>query len=118
MIPLALFIEGTDSQGLDLLSSPEAIKLRLRRKVKYRQYGQKKEGSTNGIPSPADLNQSSLATWWPSTEVGWPSTDAAMYDCVCMHGELQLRPDLQPSAEIAHYSLQVCGSWCIVEGLY
>lgn len=93
VIPLFITINSRDSQALDLLSSPHAINVRLRRRIQYR--GTDFEDSEDFVEN---------AVWWPAAGGDRHSRR--------LNGEIKLVKDLKPTTSIAHfmidYSVVVC----------
>jgi hypothetical protein len=96
VVPLFLTLHSKDAQALDLLSSPNAIHIRLRRNVKFTYTGG------------ADLEDAEHfvenAVWWPAAGGDDHSRR--------MNGEIRLAKDLKPTTSISHftidYSVVVC----------
>jgi len=91
-------LESPDEQALDLLSSPKAIVLRLRRRIRSHWNPEKTLESSAWKDA---IDHSQLATWWPSTEA--PDIRGVRY----INGELHLKPDANPSSAMAHFRIEV-----------
>ncbi|KAJ7678978.1 hypothetical protein DFH06DRAFT_502634 [Mycena polygramma] len=108
-IPCAIVIECSDPQALELLTSPEAIVLRLRRSVRFHT-GEK---AFSDVPSKLvwkeELDHSELASWWPAADraLETESTDTiAPAFRRMLKGEIHLRPDLIASTSIVHFRIE------------
>ncbi|KAF8968091.1 hypothetical protein BDZ97DRAFT_1916318 [Flammula alnicola] len=99
VIPLCLRLEGDDQQGLDLLSSPKAIVLRLRRRIKYHYNAEKKLESFAWKDA---IDHSQLAVWWPSAEGSEDRFGRVRY----VNGELHLRSDIKPTSAVASFRIE------------
>lgn len=90
-------LEGRDPKILDVLATPRAIVVKLRRRLRFsgRTTSSKKEASWN-----ESVEDVGTAVWW--TPVNSPQDPHAR----CLEGEIRLAKDLRPSTEIAHLSIQ------------
>jgi len=111
-IPCAIIIECGDPQALELLSSPEAVVLRLRRNVRFHT-GEKAAAHFGDVPSKLvwkeELEHSELASWWPAADraLETDSTETLVNSFRRMlKGEIHLRPDLITSTAIAHFRIE------------
>ncbi|KAJ6623972.1 hypothetical protein B0H10DRAFT_760842 [Mycena sp. CBHHK59/15] len=117
VIPCALVVECGDPEGLELLSSPDVVVMRMRRSVRYHT-GEKTAANFGDIPNKIvwkdELDHSELATWWPAADraLEVDSTDAIAVSAWkrMLKGEIHLRPDLITSSAIAHFRIEY--SWC------
>ncbi|KAJ7476019.1 hypothetical protein FB451DRAFT_1397386 [Mycena latifolia] len=108
-IPCALVVECSDPQTLELLSSPDAPVLRLRRNVRY--HAGEKAAVPNKLPVvwKEELDHSEMATWWPAADRTLnDSTDAIAIRAFSrmLKGEVHLKPDLITSSSIAHFRIE------------
>jgi hypothetical protein len=106
VIPLYLTLSSQDRQALDLLSSPHAINIRLRRRVRYyisasNVASYKQTGSAERKDA---IDFVENAVWWPA-----PGGDRHSRR---LNGEIRLAKDLKPTSSMAHftidYSVVVC----------
>ncbi|KAF7374744.1 hypothetical protein MSAN_00359900 [Mycena sanguinolenta] len=112
-IPCALLIECDDPEALYLLSSPEAVVMRLRRNVRFHTV-EKTTGHYGDDHSKLlwkeELVHSELATWWPaadrSLEIDSTETLPVTVSRKMLRGELYLRSDLITSTSIAHFRIE------------
>ncbi|KAG6821317.1 hypothetical protein H0H93_000178 [Arthromyces matolae] len=97
VIPFSLEIEAAHEQVLDMLSSPNAPVLRLRRRVKC-------EGGASirfhGVTQREAIDHSDLAIWWPSPH------EPPVMNRRRLSGELQIHSDMKPTTTIAHFSIK------------
>jgi hypothetical protein len=114
-IPCALIIECGDPQALEILSSPEAVVLRLRRNVRF--HTREKTAAHYGdvaskLVWKEELDHSELASWWPAADraLETDSTDAIAINAFrrMLKGEIHLREDLIASSSVAHFRIEVC----------
>jgi hypothetical protein len=94
-IPCILDIESQDPQALDLLSAPKAVRVQLRRTVRYH-LASAPNSSASWTENVSDIQ---AAVWWPSHN-GRTSPSVRR-----LEGEIHLPRDLQPSSAIAHFTL-------------
>ncbi|KAJ7592897.1 hypothetical protein C8J56DRAFT_1045349 [Mycena floridula] len=111
-IPLSLSIRSTDRQGLDLLSNPKAIKVKLSRALDLHDQRSHHLNSTargdvkalnswtHTLPK-HDITDIGLANWWPSEEGAQANDD----DERIFSGEILLPKALKPSCAISHLKL-------------
>ncbi|KAF8181275.1 hypothetical protein BJ912DRAFT_1062143 [Pholiota molesta] len=94
VVPLYLHLESDDNQTLDLLASPKAISVHLRRHVSYGLL----ENKAKGITYKSAAEDSLPAIWWPSTSglENPPAHDRSRY----VNGELHLKIDLKPTSNM------------------
>ena len=97
VIPCALSINCQDAQGLDLLSMPRAIDVRLERQVAMG--GEASNSSTSRIASyclPYETTSLDIqaATWWPTNN----ATNQRF-----LMGEIHLARDLKPSCQVGQF---------------
>ncbi|KAF9563246.1 hypothetical protein CPC08DRAFT_686837 [Agrocybe pediades] len=97
LIPFCLRLDGHDEQALDLLSSPKAIVLRLRRRIKAHWNPEKTFESMAWRDA---IDHSQLAVWWPSRET--PEMRGVRY----VNGELHLKVDANPTSAMAHFRIE------------
>ncbi|KAJ7077161.1 hypothetical protein B0H15DRAFT_862621 [Mycena belliarum] len=110
-IPLRITLSSADVQALDLLSAPRAISVHLRRRLKPVMPASKRNGifDANADLSADPAENIAAAAWWPSSD-GAPEYAASTSRGVRQHrldGEIQLPTSLKPSAEIAHFAVEV-----------
>ncbi|KAF7424449.1 hypothetical protein PC9H_009756 [Pleurotus ostreatus] len=100
-IPCFLDLQSADGQALGLLSSPNAVVLRLRRRVKYRDNNLTTKLEV-GIDTKDIVTDSESAVWWPSRE-GDTTMDSPRR---CLAGEIHLNKILKPTTAIANFSIE------------
>ncbi|KAJ7903320.1 hypothetical protein B0H14DRAFT_938368 [Mycena olivaceomarginata] len=115
-IPCAIVIECGDPYALELLTSPEAVVVRLRRSVRFHT-GEKTAAHYGDVPSKLvwkeELDHSELASWWPAADRALDTESMASTDTIApafrrmLKGEIHLRPDLITSTSIAHFRIEV-----------
>ncbi|KAK7033273.1 hypothetical protein R3P38DRAFT_3504025 [Favolaschia claudopus] len=112
-IQCAIVIECEDPQGLELLTAPEAIVLRMRRSVRFHT-GEKAAAHFGDIPTKLvwkeELDHSELASWWPAADRAL-ETDSTETIAVnpfqrMLRGEIHLRPDLTTSSAIEYFRIE------------
>ncbi|KAH9476041.1 hypothetical protein JR316_0011610 [Psilocybe cubensis] len=94
VVPLFMTLESDNQQALDLLSSPNAPNVRVRRRTKYHSEPKKK------IESKAwrdEVDHSQRAVWWPTTE----SSDRIRM----IAGELHLKPNMAPTLAMGDFRI-------------
>lgn len=96
-----MVLETKDLQALDLLSSPKAVVMRLRRRLRTHADTRK---TVDSIGWKDAIEHSQLAAWWPSTE---DTPDDSSCRCQ-INGELHLPIDLKPTSAMAHFRMEVC----------
>lgn len=101
VIPLSMVLETKDLQALNLLSSPKAAVMRLRRRLRIHADTRK---TVDSIGWKDAIEHSQLAAWWPSTE-GAPDDSSCRRQ---INGELHLPIDLKPTSAMAHFRIEVC----------
>ncbi|KAF8150706.1 hypothetical protein B0H34DRAFT_149359 [Crassisporium funariophilum] len=99
VIPFCMELESDDVQALDCLSSPKAIIVRLRRRIRYYTNGEKTLDSLEWRDS---VHDSHLAVWWPSTE----STDLDLKSKRILNGELRLKSDMKPTSAMGDFRVE------------
>ncbi|KAJ7261798.1 hypothetical protein B0H12DRAFT_1322015 [Mycena haematopus] len=112
-IPCAIVIECGDPEALELLSSPGALVVRLRRSVRFHT-GDKTAAHYGDVPSKLvwkeELDHSELASWWPAADrtlaIDSTETIAVNEFRKVLRGEIYLRPDLITSTSIAHFRIE------------
>ncbi|KAJ7170925.1 hypothetical protein C8R43DRAFT_875644 [Mycena crocata] len=108
-IPCAMTLSSTDAQALDLLSSPRAIFVCLRRRLKPLLPASKRNGifDANADLSADPAENIAAAAWWPcaqdETRLGRPLTGINRRR---LDGEIQLATTLKPSCCIAHFQVE------------
>lgn len=105
ILPICLSLESADEQTLDLLSSPKAIVLRLRRRIRCRMNAEK---TMESLAWKDAIDDSQLAVCWPSTE--GPDRDdsrSSPRHRRFVNGELHLRADIKPTSSMAHFRVEV-----------
>ncbi|KAF8206243.1 hypothetical protein K438DRAFT_1756332 [Mycena galopus ATCC 62051] len=118
-IPCAILLECNDFEALELLSSPSALILRLRRSVRFHPHAGEKSTaahlSDRDVPGgklgwKEELDHSELASWWPAADraLEIDSTDTLVTNVVrrMFKGEIHLRPDWTTSTSIAHFRIE------------
>ncbi|KAJ7762030.1 hypothetical protein DFH07DRAFT_417656 [Mycena maculata] len=110
-IPCALTLSSTDEQALDLLSSPRAISVHLRRRLKPIVPASKRNGifDANADLSADPAENLAAASWWPSLggdEDAPGSGPLRNISTRRLDGEIQLAPTLKPSSRIAHFAVE------------
>ncbi|KAG5220730.1 Pkinase-domain-containing protein [Salix suchowensis] len=101
---VSIHCTGADGQALALLSSPNAVVLRLRRRVKYRDNNLTTKLEV-GIDAKDTITDSESAVWWPSKE-GATTMDSPRR---CLAGEIHLNKILKPTTAIANFSIEHSG---------
>ncbi|KAJ6576648.1 hypothetical protein DFH09DRAFT_1361547 [Mycena vulgaris] len=112
-IPCALVVECNDPEALELLTSPDAPVLRLRRNVRFHT-GEKAAAHFGDVPNKLvwkeELDHSESATWWPAADraLETDSTDTVAISAFrrMLKGEIHLKPDLIASSSIAHFRIE------------
>ncbi|TFK27772.1 hypothetical protein FA15DRAFT_685673 [Coprinopsis marcescibilis] len=96
VIPCFITLEGRESPVLDVLSSPNAIVVKLRRRVRFynRATATKREVAWN-----ESVDDVGTAVWW------LPQDNRNDTYSRHLEGEIRLAKDLRPSSEIAHFSI-------------
>jgi len=97
VIPISLRLNTDDQQALDLLSSPQAIVARLRRRIKYHHNSEK---TLKSLAWRDSIDHSQLAVWWPSAE------QSEQRGVRYVNGELHLRADIKPTSAMASFRVQ------------
>lgn len=106
-IPCVLDIECKDRQALDLLASPKAIVVQLRRRVRF-------------FLAAATVGDGQAPGWNDTVEdletaVWWPGAGNSADPCTRrLEGEIRLSKDLKPTSAIAHFSVSVRSLRCPV----
>ena len=109
VIPLILLLESQDLEALNLISSPKSIVLRLRRFIKYHSND---DQTLEHFAWGDAVQESSLATWWPSTEGS--ADDPNLHTKRYINGELHLESDITPTSAMAHFRMEVLLDQCFV----
>ncbi|KAF7327972.1 hypothetical protein MKEN_00377400 [Mycena kentingensis (nom. inval.)] len=91
VIPLRVTLESNDGQALDILSSPTAPVVTLRRSVRYQNLSTSSKRGADWIESVEDICRAVL---WPSAN----GVDAAYSRC--LEGEMKLPKDLASTSSI------------------
>ncbi|KDR76931.1 hypothetical protein GALMADRAFT_278851 [Galerina marginata CBS 339.88] len=99
VIPLFLTLESDDKQVLDLLSSPQAISVRVRRRTRYNSEPHKAFESKVWRD---DVDHSQRAVWSHATDYAGeePPDSLRMLD-----GELHLKSEMAPTSAMGNYSI-------------
>ncbi|KAJ7126755.1 hypothetical protein C8R44DRAFT_616735 [Mycena epipterygia] len=113
-IPLVITLSSTDAQALDLLSSPRAIAVHFRRRLKPTMPASKRNGmfDANADLSADPAENIAAASWWPSLEGSQEATGhriggmAGGISRRRLNGEIQLSTTLKPSSRIAHFAVE------------
>lgn len=100
MIPLCIRLESDDYQALDLLSTPKAIVVSLKRRIKYQSDPERFLGSL--VKDTIDYSQP--AVWWPSSEGIEDNVGRFRF----LNGELHLKVDMKPTSGIGDFAIEVC----------
>ncbi|KAJ3830104.1 hypothetical protein EV361DRAFT_923544 [Lentinula raphanica] len=122
VIPLSLTLSSTDSQALDLLSSRQALTVRLRRKIisnRAQNLAEYNASWTPGVFSTEPVIDIADAVWWqhPDSEDTTPSagitmaSDAATIQSKTrlyreLEGEILLSRHLKPTFHISHFRVE------------
>ncbi|KAJ7455217.1 hypothetical protein B0H11DRAFT_247815 [Mycena galericulata] len=103
-IPCVMTLSSPDAQALDLLSSPRALSVHLRRRLKPVTPASKRNGifDANADLSADPVENMTAASWWPV-----PEGDATLRGIHTrrLDGEIQLPTTLKPSSRIAHFAV-------------
>ncbi|KAL0954346.1 hypothetical protein HGRIS_003340 [Hohenbuehelia grisea] len=99
VLPCFMTIESPDMQALDLLSSPKAIMVRLRRNIKYHEF---RTMAVDAMTWRDSVDDTDPAVWWPSTEGEEADTLVRRHLC----GEIQLKKTLKPSTAIGNFRIE------------
>lgn len=99
LIPSVMTMECLDEQALDLLSSPEAINVRLQRCLAH---SARPESQREQDP---EWDASSIS--YPDSAVWWPAPGYQADNIRTLSGELQLSKELHPSTEVPDFSIRV-----------
>ncbi|KAK7033381.1 hypothetical protein R3P38DRAFT_2922374 [Favolaschia claudopus] len=104
-IPCIFALTSQDTQALDLLSSPRAVSVHLRRRLKPTLPASKRNGifDANADLS-ADLAETIVAaSWWPASSsfLGGGTRHTRQ-----LNGEIQLPPSLKTSCRMAHFAVE------------
>ncbi|KAJ7649992.1 hypothetical protein FB45DRAFT_6712 [Roridomyces roridus] len=99
-IPCLISLSSPDAQALDLLSSPRAISVHLRRRLSPITPASQRSGmfDANADLSADPAENMALATWWP-LQLQSPGTRR-------LEGEIQLPSALKPSSRMAHFGVE------------
>ncbi|KAJ3872795.1 hypothetical protein F5051DRAFT_444863 [Lentinula edodes] len=112
VIPLSLMLSSIDSQALDLLSSRQALTVRLRRKVSYKRAQNLAEINapwTSVIPTEPTVDFVD-AVWWQRpgslnlNETGPLPVTTRLYRE--LEGEILLPKSLKPTFHISHFGIE------------
>ncbi|KAJ3513144.1 hypothetical protein NLJ89_g3107 [Agrocybe chaxingu] len=98
VLPCFLTLESSSPQALDLLCTPSAIALSLRRRVRF--YN-KPSSSRQDVAWNESMEDTGRAVWWPSTAADARSDSNTRY----LEGEIRLEKDLRPTSEMGHFSI-------------
>ncbi|KAJ6624071.1 hypothetical protein B0H10DRAFT_1785488 [Mycena sp. CBHHK59/15] len=116
-IPCVITLSSTDTQALDLLSSPRAISVHLRRRLRPVMPASKRSGifDANADLSADPAEDMAAAAWWPSPVGAQDDTPMPCGDGTArtvrrrtLDGEIQLSKILKPSCRMAHFAVEVC----------
>ncbi|KAJ7285202.1 hypothetical protein C8J57DRAFT_1290710 [Mycena rebaudengoi] len=105
-IPCSLTIFSNDSQALDLLSSPRAVEVHLRRRVRPCTPASKRSGmfDANADLSVDPVEDIAAASWWPTQDHAQGTQHGVRRRR--LEGEIQLPANLKPSCQIAHFAVE------------
>ncbi|PPQ92237.1 hypothetical protein CVT25_008919 [Psilocybe cyanescens] len=98
LIPLCIRLESDDYQALDLLSTPKAIVVSLKRRIKYQSDPERFLGSL--VKDTIDYSQP--AVWWPSSEGIEDNVGRFRF----LNGELHLKVDMKPTSGIGDFAIE------------
>ncbi|TFK40191.1 hypothetical protein BDQ12DRAFT_628002 [Crucibulum laeve] len=96
VIPCFISIEGADPLLLNLLSSPNAVVLSLRRRVRF--YN-KTTSSRQDVAWNETVDDMGSAVWWTPLDARESPGSRQL------EGEIQLAKDLRPTSEMGHFSI-------------
>lgn len=101
-IPLTMTISSSDSQALDLLSSPIAPSVRL---LRLAEFSPTILSSATKVVGPWEAKPEIVgdAVWWLVPDV---SGAAAEETSRCLHGEIKIPEDAPPNCRILNFQLQ------------
>ncbi|GBE83344.1 hypothetical protein SCP_0503920 [Sparassis crispa] len=101
VIPCMMTIETGDSQALDVLSSPKAVIVRLRRHISMglANISDMNSRSVRGVPYEPTVQDVKTALWWA------PESRNASVSKRTLHGEILLGLALKPSCELGDFKL-------------
>ncbi|KAJ8494403.1 hypothetical protein ONZ45_g13241 [Pleurotus djamor] len=103
-IPCCMELCSSDIQALDLLSSPNAIVVRLRRRVAYRDPNLSLASKMEvGISTSDSITDSESAVWWPSVEGAAVIGDSPRR---LLSGEVHLQKNLKPTTAIGNFCIE------------
>ncbi|KAF5391659.1 hypothetical protein D9757_002486 [Collybiopsis confluens] len=111
VIPLSLTLTSADSQALDLLSSRQALAVRLRRKIASKHAGTRAEigAPWSGLwPSMEDsVDVLHSAIWWkrPGDNISSGDTSGSQLSRE-LEGEILLSKNLKPTFRISHFGTE------------
>ncbi|CAA7267040.1 unnamed protein product [Cyclocybe aegerita] len=105
VLPCFLTLESSSPQALDLLCTPSAIALSLRRRVRF--YN-KPSSSRQDVAWNESMEDTGRAVWWPSTAADAHSDSNTRY----LEGEIRLEKDLRPTSEMGHFSISYAVVLC------
>jgi hypothetical protein len=100
VIPLYLRLSSSDSQALDLLSSPKAITCHLRRRLKLRGL---KDSLIDASVWRENAEYSQPAVWWNDKDDG--SDEKAREGTKYLSGELHLVRNLKPTSAVPSFRI-------------
>lgn len=100
MIPLSICFEGDDQQGLDLLSAPGSIDIRLGRRVRYH-YDYLNTLGAHHLKDTIDFFD--RAVLWPSHE----GADDPRHRLRYVNGEIHVKADAKPTCAIGDFRIEV-----------
>ncbi|KIK55159.1 hypothetical protein GYMLUDRAFT_176075 [Collybiopsis luxurians FD-317 M1] len=112
VIPLSLTLISTDSQALDLLSSPQAVVVKLRRTVTSNHAANFAEYNAPWImgSSTDSVDDLHSAVWWkrPGDNVPNDETNTTSGSRLCreLEGEIVLSKNLKPTFRISHFGTE------------
>ncbi|KAF9478394.1 hypothetical protein BDN70DRAFT_808896 [Pholiota conissans] len=103
VIPCHLAIESSDAQALDVLVTPQTLRLRLVRRARY--YDQCAAANSSAAASAVieDVTEIERAVWWVNAHADDQATsrDANGVTRRALEGEIHLEKELQPSSSFA-----------------
>ncbi|KJA19498.1 hypothetical protein HYPSUDRAFT_204546 [Hypholoma sublateritium FD-334 SS-4] len=99
LIPLSICFEGDDQQGLDLLSAPGSIDIRLGRRVRYH-YDYLNTLGAHHLKDTIDFFD--RAVLWPSHE----GADDPRHRLRYVNGEIHVKTDAKPTCAIGDFRIE------------
>jgi len=112
VIPLYIRLTSESQQAVDLLRAPEAVVVRLQRRIVFR-VPQKMLKNAENLHSTRgkDTRDITGAVWWLPAQI-IDETLPSREHTRCMHGELHLRSDLKPSSAMPYFRIEYAVVLC------